>query len=116
MPQCLGATPAFLEAVRSGRWQAWIPGAAERVAALARWGEELVHDPHVRVGTVHSAKGAEADNVALLTTLSRPCALAARTEKGLDEESRVKYVGVTRARERLLVVRERDARYRWRMR
>jgi len=111
----LGATELFLAAVRSGEWTAWIPGAEHYIAALAAWGEDLVRQPRIRVGTVHSAKGAQADNVAVLTSLSRPCALSARSDAGRDEEQRVKYVAATRARNRLLIVKEQGVPFRWRM-
>jgi len=67
-----------------------------------RRGEKLTRRPRVRVSTIHGAKGAEADHVVLMTDV------AARTwreyEKYPDDEARVFYVGVTRARERLTVV------------
>ena len=111
----MGATALFIETVRSGKWLHWIPGSESWIAARAQWGEDLVREPKVRVGTVHSAKGAEADNVAILTSVSRPCALSARSDAGRDEEARVKYVAVTRARNRLLIVKEQNTAFRWRM-
>jgi superfamily I DNA/RNA helicase len=79
-------------------------GAAERlylVAALRR-GESLTREPRIRVSTIHGAKGAQADNVLLMTDLSR------RNQESLDEdpgdEHRVFYVGVTRAFEQLHVL------------
>ena len=111
----MGATALFLEVVCSGQWTHWIPGSDHWIAARARWGEDLVREPRVRVGTVHSAKGAQADNVAILTSISRPCALSARSDAGRDEEQRVKYVATTRARNRLLIVKEQGTGFRWRM-
>jgi superfamily I DNA/RNA helicase len=70
-------------------------------AAVAR-GEKLSGDPRIRISTIHGAKGAEADNVVILTDM------AARTwnefEKMPDDEHRVWYVAVTRAKERLMIV------------
>lgn len=70
-------------------------------AARAR-GERLNQRPRVRLSTVHSAKGGEARRVVLLTEM------AARTWREMgeneDDERRVWYVAVTRAREELVVV------------
>jgi len=64
----------------------------------------LVDEPRVRLSTIHAAKGAEADHVILLTQVSR------RVRKTIDykpdAETRVFYVGVTRARETLTLVGE----------
>lgn len=111
----LGATGQLLEVIRSGQWEQFIEGAPLYRAAVDRWGQEAVDEPRVRVGTVHSAKGAEADHVAILTTISAPCAKAASTDGGRNEEQRVKYVGVTRARQRLVILSEHNARFRWRI-
>lgn len=61
--------------------------------------------PTVTISTVHGIKGGEADNVLLLTDISRRVERGAREDP--DAEWRVAYVGVTRARERLFVVRPR---------
>jgi superfamily I DNA/RNA helicase len=111
----LGATPEFLDAVKKQRWTEWIDHADDYMAAVGQWGEEVVDKPGVRVSTIHGAKGLEADNVWLLTTISKPCALAAQSDAGADESRRLKYVAVTRARRRLVIVKERKARYRWKL-
>jgi superfamily I DNA/RNA helicase len=70
--------------------------------AARRRGEKLRATPRVRLSTIHSAKGAEADHVVLMTEMAR------RTHKEMennpDDERRVWYVGVTRAREKLTIV------------
>lgn len=70
--------------------------------ACRRRGEKLLKSPRVHVDSIHGVKGGEADNVLLLTDQTR------RTEDGgrrnPDDEARVFYVGVTRAREELHVV------------
>ena len=111
----LGATPAFIAAVKAGRWREWVEHADAYAVAVARWGEEAVEKPQIRLGTVHSAKGMEATNVAVLTTISAPCARATETVKGMDEELRVKYVSVTRAKEKLVVLSENRTRFRWKL-
>jgi superfamily I DNA/RNA helicase len=77
--------------------------------AARRRGERLRSRPRVRVSTIHSAKGGEADHVVLLTEM------ASRTyremERNPDDERRVFYVGVTRARRKLTVVDAKEGRY-----
>lgn len=73
-------------------------------AALQR-GERLSEKPRVRVSTIHGSKGGEADHVVLMKEMAR------RTYREMDnrpdDERRVWYVGITRARERLTVVESR---------
>ncbi|KKN79828.1 hypothetical protein LCGC14_0336830 [marine sediment metagenome] len=110
----VGATKAFVVFARAGAWMQWIPKSREYVAAVGRWGEEAIQAANVRVGTIHSVKGSEADNVAVLTTLNEATVKGMRTDAGTDEELRVWYVAATRARRRLIWVRE-NTRYRKRV-
>jgi DNA helicase-2/ATP-dependent DNA helicase PcrA len=103
----LGATPGLIEKVRNGSWVQLVEGADRFTDAITQWGEEAVTKPGVRVGTIHSAKGAEADDVLWLTTTSEPVHLSEQTQEGFDEERRVAYVAATRARRRLIVAKER---------
>lgn len=70
--------------------------------AARRRGERLRATPRVRLSTIHSAKGAEADHVVLMTEMAYRTAKEA--EQNPDDERRVWYVGVTRARQRLTIV------------
>lgn len=74
-------------------------------AALQR-GEKLGNKPRVVVSTIHGAKGGEADHVVLLKEM------AWRSHQEMqrlpEDEMRVWYVGVTRARERLTVVESKS--------
>jgi superfamily I DNA/RNA helicase len=72
----------------------------------AKWGPELASLPRIRVGTIHSVKGAEAENVALLTTTSKLVERGLEEPSQRDEEHRIAYVGVTRARRNLIVINE----------
>ena len=64
-------------------------------------------DPKIHLSTIHGAKGGEADNVMLLTDLSRKSQEA--MERDSDDECRVFYVGATRARENLHIIQpQRD--------
>jgi hypothetical protein len=97
-----GGTAALRERIASGRWMHLIPHADRYVAGLREYGWSVVSDPPVRVGTIHAAKGMEADDVLVLTTTSRI------VEEGgdPDEERRLGYVAVTRARERCVLLTE----------
>ena len=103
----VGATAPLIEKIRSGEWCSLVDRGQEWRRHAERWGTELASNSRVRVGTIHSVKGMEADNVALLTTTSR------RVEQSRedchaqhDEECRIAYVGVTRARRNLYVINE----------
>jgi len=113
--ELLGATPLLMQVIASGRWPSLLDGADRYLDAVARWGEEVVTQPKVRISTIHGAKGMEADNVALLTTLSAPCYRGAQTTEGHDSEQRLFYVAVTRAKRRLVVLNERRPRFRKKM-
>lgn len=56
----------------------------------------------IEISTIHGAKGREADNVVLLTDMSKRTAES--FAKNPDAEHRVWYVGATRARKRLFIV------------
>lgn len=66
----------------------------------------LVDEPKVIVGTIHSVKGGEAESIILCPDLS-VAAIRERTygPDGADAIKRLFYVGMTRARERLLLLR-----------
>lgn len=106
-----GATPEFIQKIKARAWIPMIEGASEVQAAIDTHGFEAVDRPRVSVGTIHSAKGMEADNVYLLTTLSHQVAKGMETQAGADEERRVQYVGVTRAKRRLTILDE-DTQFR----
>lgn len=78
------------------------------IAALRR-GEKLGKRPRIRLSTIHGAKGGEADNVALLTDMAWRPYKTMREQP--DDETRVFYVGVTRARKALHVVAPRTGRH-----
>lgn len=78
------------------------PATIEYMRAARAKGEKLRDKPRVRVSTIHSAKGAESAHVILFQEM------APRSyrdmERRPEDEARVFYVGVTRARERLTLV------------
>lgn len=71
----------------------------EFYVSCLRSGEKLTGPPRVRIDTIHGVKGAEADNVLLITDLSYRTARSFEREP--EHEHRVFYVGVTRARNTL---------------
>lgn len=78
------------------------------IIASRRRGEKFREKPRVRLSTIHTAKGGEADHVILLKEMAR------RTYKEMsidpDPESRVWYVGVTRAKKKLTIVESSNDR------
>jgi DNA helicase-2/ATP-dependent DNA helicase PcrA len=78
------------------------PSDREYIRALRQGGEKLNGPGRVRIGTVHSVKGAEADNVVLKSDISERVTYGARIDP--DSEHRVQYVGVTRAAKALHVI------------
>ncbi len=80
-------------------------GTAEYVFGISdRFGvESLRQAPKCYLGTIHSVKGAEADTVILFPDLSPAAAEEWSSSSGRNSVIRTFYVGITRARERLIV-------------
>lgn len=104
--ETVGGTSVLAAIIRSGDWATFAAGgAAKRYReTVAQFGMAIADDPPIRVGTIHSAKGAEADAVGLVDSISHA---GARDQENTDavwnEERRVEYVGVTRAKDRLVI-------------
>ena len=109
MPQ-IGGTPKLVERIRSGEWQALVDHGKNWRDAAKKYGVDRAMRPRVRVGTIHSVKGMEADNVAVLTTTSKRVSESAQEEAQYNEECRIAYVAATRARRRLVIVNEGGVR------
>lgn len=105
----VGATAELVESIASGAWCGLVDGGASWRRMAKKWGPELAGTPRVRIGTIHSVKGAEADNVGLLTTTSKRVEAGAQDEQQHNEECRIAYVAVTRARKNLVIVNEGHA-------
>jgi hypothetical protein len=80
-----------------------IPG--HRLRFMGRCGQALSRPIRIDVSTIHQAKGAEADNVALTPDLTAATAGALASPRHAPAEHRAFYVGATRAKEKLLVLR-----------
>ena len=102
----VGATASLRDAITSGRWASLVDRGNQWRGMAAKWGPDLASNPRIRVGTIHSVKGAEADNVALLTTTSKTVEKGLEEPTQCDEEHRIAYVGVTRAKRNLVVINE----------
>lgn len=79
----------------------------EYYLACRRRGESLQEEPRVRVDTIHGSKGAEAENVLMVTDMTYR--VQQGYERDPDAEHRVFYVGATRARETLTLVAPQTA-------
>jgi DNA helicase-2/ATP-dependent DNA helicase PcrA len=105
LPQ-LGATPQLIEKIKAGEWCTLVDGGIVWRKIAERCGAERAINPLVRVGTIHSAKGLEADNVAVLTTTSMRIRNGSEDDDRHDEECRLAYVAATRARKNLHIINE----------
>jgi len=77
------------------------------------WGAEIATHPRVGIGTIHSVKGAEADNVVILTSTSKRVVMsAAASTEARDAEHRLAYVAVTRAKRRVMLLEPEADKYR----
>jgi len=83
---------------------------AERtyLAALQRRGEDIAAPPRIKLSTIHRMKGGEDENVAVYLGSTKAATLGPHP----DDEHRVFYVGVTRARESLHII-ESSRRHRY---
>jgi superfamily I DNA/RNA helicase len=75
------------------------------IRKMLSYGEKLKENPRVKLSTIHSAKGGEADNVLLI--LDNTKTIRDALEKSVDkqdEEHRVWYVGVTRTKLNLYIM------------
>lgn len=98
--------------IADGIWHDALDGIAlntrEYYLTALRAGAKLNEAPRIRISTIHSAKGGEADNVILLTGMSQRSYNSYQRDP--DDEIRVFYVGMTRARKRLTLIDGRDER------
>ena len=69
-------------------------------------GEKLNKEARIKLSTIHSVKGGEEDNVVILPDFTTNTQLA--YERNNDDENRLFYVGATRAKEHLHIVRPKD--------
>ncbi len=110
-----GANRLLIEAIKSGQWPTVIKDknatwAQRWRGAVDRFGLDLIRKPQIRCGTIHSVKGAEADVVLLSTGATRKIMASANKDRtSEDSERRLAYVGFTRARKSVVVLRDSTA-------
>jgi len=80
----------------------------EYYLSMMRKGVKLTDEPHHTISTIHGAKGMEADNVVLYSIMGKNTHDAYL--KNQDDERRVFYVAVTRAKERLFLIDNQEPR------
>ena len=79
------------------------------IRSMRRNKEDLRYPPRIKISTIHGAKGGEATNVILLQNQTTNTMKGARKSViKQDEEQRVWYVGITRCKENLYLIRCKD--------
>jgi len=78
------------------------PQEAEYFMAALRRGEKLLAEPRIKISTIHGAKGGEAENVVIQLDMADRS--WREYQENPDDEHRVWYVAVTRAKQRLIVL------------
>ena len=75
-------------------------------------GEKLSPDPRIEVSTIHAAKGGECENViVVLDNAKKIRDSIENNEEKSNEEHRVWYVGITRTKENLYLLKPKKERY-----
>jgi superfamily I DNA/RNA helicase len=87
-----GATFEFFNFVMDGLWRREMFLLLDN--AISQFGIDIVRNPRIRLGSVHSVKGLEARNVFCLSASTERCSGA---EADVQEEICLKYVAITRA-------------------
>lgn len=109
----IGATPELRQVIAEGKWGDLVDGGQKWVKAATRWGVEAVEQPRIKIGTIHSVKGMEADNVVVLTNVGAKIKQSEDDDpRRYAEERRLEYVAVTRARKKLTIAHDPRERYR----
>lgn len=108
----VGVQPALASLIRQGRWHLAVePKIKERAEQWLRTatmhGPDIASNPPIKLSTIHGAKGLEAENV-ILSSVTSPKIERSRmnTPECHDEECRIEYVAVTRARRNLIHVQD----------
>jgi superfamily I DNA/RNA helicase len=100
-----GANQRFVDLLQSDHWLQLVKEEEQQAFhARQKWGS-LIDDPKIGVSTIHGSKGMQADQVILSTLISAAVCANLRTRAGQNEERRVWYVGATRARDHLVLLR-----------
>jgi DNA helicase-2/ATP-dependent DNA helicase PcrA len=95
----------------SGWWSMLFPSLSAKLEssyklAIKNFGIERCVNPSLEISTIHGAKGKEADRVYVCSALTDKLHRSIETK---DDEHRLFYVAVTRAREELFIIHDEDA-------
>lgn len=101
-----GATEALKRLIVEDNWHEFVLNGRRIESAIRKYGVDHVTKPLIRIGSIHSAKGDEADHVVLWNQLSDLTLSNMRTTEGKDDERRVWYVASSRAKSRMTIMRE----------
>lgn len=86
-----------------------IPSSQKRyINAAMRRDKNFYESKNIKISTIHASKGGEADNVMLLTDL--PTKVESNLSNKINDERRVFYVGVTRAKKSLHIISSQSNR------
>jgi|TARA_R110002020_G_scaffold103231_1_gene241709 DNA helicase-2/ATP-dependent DNA helicase PcrA len=85
------------------------PKEVSYIRAMLRRGEKITKQPRIRLSTIHAAKGGECENVVLLTDITNR--VYKNYQENPDDENRVFYVAITRAKENLYLIEPKTTRY-----
>jgi len=102
----VGGTELLVDTIKQRKVFSYVDRGMNWREMAKKWGVECASRSKIRVGTIHSVKGAEADNVAVFTTTSRTVERGCNDEHQANEECRIAYVAVTRAKKNLYIVDE----------
>ena len=86
---------------REGKTERWPEDKLEFARQCYKAGT-FYNGPDINISTIHAVKGDEADNVVVMSDISR--AVASQLDIDEDSEHRVFYVAVTRAKKRLFIM------------
>lgn len=109
----IGATEELRSVIASGKWSSLPDGGTFFAQATKAHGVEAVLSPRIRVGTIHSVKGQEADKVVIMSAVGRRVRMSEdMSPERFNEERRIEYVAATRARKHVVVAHDPRERYR----
>lgn len=97
------------------RWDVALKGIQHTTRAyyttILRKGNKLSDIPQVHINTIHGVKGGEADNIVIMTDMTRRTYEGMLQKGGFDYEGRVFYVSVTRAKKGVYILLPRTQNY-----
>ena len=113
----IGLKETLVGRIRAGEWGGLVPNGKSWRASAVKYGADKATSPSIRVGTIHASKGMEADCVVMsIDSTRRIDESQSLCQERHDEERRVEYVGITRARRRLILGSDITNGYKMRVR